>query len=70
MELFLTNVSFIEYYNKTITRLFRGNPLYGCYGLGVTIFCLGIIRDALFVPCVLVYSSNPALLEHIYTNSH
>ena len=38
-----------EYYNKTITKLFGGNPRAGCYALAVTIFSLGIIRDFLYV---------------------
>jgi phosphatidylethanolamine/phosphatidyl-N-methylethanolamine N-methyltransferase len=36
-----------EYYHKTITRLFKGNRLYGCYALAVTIFTIGIIRDSM-----------------------
>lgn len=36
-----------EYHYKTITKLFGGNALYGCYALAVTIFSLGIIRDAM-----------------------
>ncbi|KAL1637991.1 Phosphatidyl-N-methylethanolamine N-methyltransferase [Diplodia intermedia] len=38
----------IEYHNKVITKLFGGNSLYGCYGLAVTIFSLGIIRDIIY----------------------
>jgi len=37
-----------EYHNRTITKLFGGNSLYGCYALAVTIFVLGIIRDTLY----------------------
>ncbi|KKY18483.1 putative phospholipid methyltransferase [Diplodia seriata] len=37
-----------EYHNKVITKLFGGNSLYGCYGLAVTIFSLGIIRDIIY----------------------
>ncbi|KAF2151218.1 phospholipid methyltransferase [Myriangium duriaei CBS 260.36] len=39
-----------EYRNKNITKLFGGNSLYGCYALAVTIFSIGIIRDAMYVP--------------------
>ncbi|KAK3077683.1 hypothetical protein LTS18_009584 [Coniosporium uncinatum] len=39
-----------EYHNKTITKLFRGNSLYGCYALALTIFSLGIIRDSMYIP--------------------
>lgn len=37
-----------EYRNKTLTKLAGGNGLYGCYGLAVTIFSLGILRDFLY----------------------
>ncbi|KAG0312272.1 Phosphatidyl-N-methylethanolamine N-methyltransferase [Linnemannia gamsii] len=37
-----------EYRTKFITRMFKGNGLYGCYALAATIFTLGLIRDALF----------------------
>lgn len=39
---------YTEYHNKVITKLFGGNSRYGCYGLAVTIFSLGIIRDYLY----------------------
>ena len=38
-----------EYRNKTITRLFGGNPRLGCYFLTVCIFSAGILRDHLYV---------------------
>lgn len=47
-ELCLIRETHPEYHNKTITKLFNGNSLYGCYGLAVTIFSLGIIRDAMY----------------------
>ncbi|KAG0280980.1 Phosphatidyl-N-methylethanolamine N-methyltransferase [Linnemannia exigua] len=37
-----------EYRSKFITRMFKGNALYGCYALAATIFTLGLIRDAVF----------------------
>lgn len=37
-----------EYHNKVITKVFRGNPYYGCYALAVVIFAIGIIRDSLY----------------------
>ncbi|KAG0226564.1 phospholipid methyltransferase-domain-containing protein [Mortierella sp. GBAus27b] len=37
-----------EYRSKFITRLFKGNALYGCYALAATIFTLGLIRDGIF----------------------
>ncbi|KAF9264510.1 methylene-fatty-acyl-phospholipid synthase [Marasmius fiardii PR-910] len=36
-----------EYRNKTITRIFGGNPYYGCYFLTVMIFSFGMFRDHL-----------------------
>lgn len=39
----------LEYRNKTITRLFGGNPRNGCYFLAVMIFSFGIFRDSLCV---------------------
>lgn len=39
----------LEYNNKTITRLFGGNRLRGCYFLAGTIFTIGIIRDLMYV---------------------
>lgn len=38
---------FIEYRNKTITRVFGGNTRYGCYFLAFMIFSFGILRDSL-----------------------
>lgn len=37
-----------EYRNKSITKLFGGNARYGCYALALTIFSLGMVRDALY----------------------
>ena len=37
-----------EYSNKTITKLFGGNSLRGCYALAVTIFGLGVFRDVMY----------------------
>lgn len=41
-------VARLEYNNKTLTKMAGGNPLMGCYGLAITIFSLGIIRDYLY----------------------
>ncbi|KAF2447861.1 phosphatidylethanolamine N-methyltransferase [Karstenula rhodostoma CBS 690.94] len=51
-----------EYYNKTITKLFGNNPRYGCYGLAVTIFSLGILRDFLYDTALAHQPTHPALL--------
>ncbi|KAL2049007.1 hypothetical protein ABVK25_010759 [Lepraria finkii] len=37
-----------EYHNKTLTRLFGRNSLRACYALAITIFSLGLFRDALY----------------------
>ncbi|KAI8385035.1 phospholipid methyltransferase-domain-containing protein [Radiomyces spectabilis] len=37
-----------EYRSKILTKLAGGNPRLGCYGLAITIFSLGIIRDYLY----------------------
>ncbi|KAF4580696.1 Phosphatidyl-N-methylethanolamine N-methyltransferase [Pleurotus pulmonarius] len=37
-----------EYRNKTITRIFGGDPYKGCYFLAFMIFTFGILRDSLY----------------------
>jgi methylene-fatty-acyl-phospholipid synthase len=37
-----------EYHSKILTKLAGGNSRLGCYGLAVTIFSLGIVRDILY----------------------
>ncbi|KAL1699131.1 phospholipid methyltransferase-domain-containing protein [Schizophyllum commune] len=37
-----------EYRNKTITRIFGGNPKAGCYFLALMIFSFGMLRDSLY----------------------
>lgn len=46
--IFWNTVARQEYHSKILTRLFRGNRLYGCYFLAVTIFSLGLFRDFLY----------------------
>lgn len=50
-----------EYHNKTLTKLAGGNPYYGCYGLAVTIFTIGLIRDALYERALRVQPTHPLL---------
>lgn len=50
-----------EYRNKTITKMFGGNALYGCYALAVTIFSLGIIRDAIYERALRTQPSHPLM---------
>lgn len=51
----------IEYHNKVLTRLFGGNRLYGCYFLALTIFLLGLFRDALYERALRAQPSHPLL---------
>ncbi|KAI4722354.1 phospholipid methyltransferase [Aureobasidium sp. EXF-10727] len=53
---------FAEYHNKTITKLFGGNSLYGCYALAVTIFTLGIVRDSIYERALRAQPTHPLLL--------
>ncbi|KAH8598803.1 phospholipid methyltransferase-like protein [Bisporella sp. PMI_857] len=46
--IFWNTIARQEYHNKVLTKLANGNSLYGCYGLAVAIFSLGIFRDALY----------------------
>jgi len=52
-----------EYHYKTISTLFGGNRLHGCYGLAVVIFSLGIVRDALYERALRSQPSYAPLLE-------
>lgn len=52
-----------EYRNKTLTKLAGGNALYGCYGLALTIFSLGIFRDAVYERALRVQPTHPLLLS-------
>ncbi|CAK3892905.1 Phosphatidyl-N-methylethanolamine N-methyltransferase [Lecanosticta acicola] len=54
-----------EYKYKTITKLAGGNPYYGCYALAVTIFSIGLIRDALFERALRAQPSHPMLLGFV-----
>ncbi|KAF8750091.1 Phosphatidyl-N-methylethanolamine N-methyltransferase [Rhizoctonia solani] len=46
--LFWNCVAQNEYHNKTITKTLRGNRYLGCYLLAITIFSLGMFRDAMY----------------------
>ncbi|KAK5167991.1 Phosphatidyl-N-methylethanolamine N-methyltransferase [Saxophila tyrrhenica] len=54
-----------EYHNKTLTRLAGGNALYGCYALAATIFCLGLVRDAIYERALRFQPAHPALLGFV-----
>jgi len=54
-----------EYRNKTLTKLAGGNPYYGCYILAVTIFSIGIIRDALYERALRDQPIHPSLVGFV-----
>ncbi|TKA22231.1 Phosphatidyl-N-methylethanolamine N-methyltransferase [Salinomyces thailandicus] len=54
-----------EYHHKTLTKLAGGNALYGCYGLALTIFTLGLIRDALYERALRSQPTHPLLLTFL-----
>jgi phosphatidylethanolamine N-methyltransferase len=54
-----------EYHNKVLTRLFGGNSRIACYGLGITIFSLGIFRDLLYERALRFQPTLPALQSPI-----
>ncbi|KAI9738873.1 MAG: Phosphatidyl-N-methylethanolamine N-methyltransferase [Claussenomyces sp. TS43310] len=51
-----------EYHRKILTKLAGGNARYGCYGLAVTIFSLGIFRDLLYERALRAQPSLPLLM--------
>lgn len=55
----------LEYSNQTLTKFAGGNARYGCYGLAVTIFFLGLFRDALYERALRAQPSHPALLGFV-----
>lgn len=59
---FWNTVARLEYNHKTLTKLAGGNPYYGCYGLAVVIFSIGLIRDAFYEQALRAQPSHPALL--------
>ncbi|KAG2201954.1 phospholipid methyltransferase-domain-containing protein [Mucor mucedo] len=48
-----------EYNKKLLTKLAGGNGRFGCYGLAVTIFTLGITRDFLYHNALAAQPSHP-----------
>ena len=58
----LTHISAaLEYHHKVITKACGGNRLMGCYALAVTIFLLGLFRDALYERALRHQPSHPLL---------
>ncbi|KAK4046576.1 Phosphatidyl-N-methylethanolamine N-methyltransferase [Microbotryomycetes sp. JL201] len=61
--LFWNIVARQEHRNKVLTKLAFGNPYWGCYGLALTIFTLGILRDHLYQVALSEQPTLP-LLQH------
>ncbi len=51
-----------QYRSNFLLKLAGGDPYRGCYGLAVTIFSIGLIRDHLFLEALKASSSSPWLL--------
>ncbi|KAL8802419.1 MAG: hypothetical protein Q9182_003842 [Xanthomendoza sp. 2 TL-2023] len=58
---FWNTVARREYHHKTLTRLFNGNSQLACYALALTIFSLGLFRDALFERALRSQPTHPSL---------
>ncbi|KAL8693011.1 MAG: hypothetical protein Q9218_002068 [Villophora microphyllina] len=50
-----------EYHHKILTRLFNGRRNLACYALALTIFSLGLFRDALFERALRHQPVHPSL---------
>lgn len=59
--LFWNIVARQEYHNKVLTRLFGGRSQTACYGLAITIFSLGLVRDYLYERALSAQPSYPLL---------
>ncbi|KAI1662123.1 phospholipid methyltransferase [Daldinia decipiens] len=59
--LFWNIVARREYHNKTLTKLFGGRSQAACYGLALTIFSLGLVRDFLYERALRHQPSYPLL---------
>ncbi|KHJ33682.1 putative methylene-fatty-acyl-phospholipid synthase [Erysiphe necator] len=60
------NLYLSEYRTKFLTRLAGGNGRLACYGLGVTIFSLGIFRDFLFERAIREQSTSLLLSTPLF----
>jgi len=54
-----------EHRNKTLTNIF--GPRYGCYVLALTIFGLGLVRDALYTQAILSQPPSTLIPQYIAT---
>jgi len=65
--IFWNTVARQEYHNKILTKLAGGNSRLACYGLAVTIFSIGIIRDLLYERALRAQPSHPLLQSALAT---
>ncbi|KAI8579112.1 hypothetical protein K450DRAFT_243927 [Umbelopsis ramanniana AG] len=63
--IFWNIVARAEYRNQVLTKLAGGNPYLGCYGLAVTIFSIGIIRDYLYKLALEEQPAHPLLQTEV-----
>ncbi|CAM0138764.1 Phosphatidyl-N-methylethanolamine N-methyltransferase [Umbelopsis sp. WA50703] len=63
--IFWNTVARAEYHNQVLTRIAGGKPYLGCYGLAVTIFSLGIIRDIIYKAALEEQPVHPLLQTEI-----
>ncbi|KAI1387423.1 phospholipid methyltransferase [Hypoxylon trugodes] len=59
--LFWNIVARQEYHNKLLTKLFGGRSQTACYGLALTIFSIGLVRDFLYERALREQPSYPLL---------
>ncbi|KAI4204069.1 MAG: hypothetical protein LQ350_001462 [Teloschistes chrysophthalmus] len=52
-----------EYHHKTLTHLFNNRSQLACYALALTIFSLGLFRDALFERALRHQPTHPLLTQ-------
>ncbi|CAL8583835.1 Phosphatidyl-N-methylethanolamine N-methyltransferase [Xanthoria parietina] len=60
---FWNTVARREYHHKSLTRLFNGNSQRACYALALTIFSLGLFRDALYERALRSQPTHPFLQQ-------
>ncbi|CAM1501912.1 Fc.00g038960.m01.CDS01 [Cosmosporella sp. VM-42] len=61
--LFWNIVARSEYHYKTLSKIFVGQSREACYGLAITIFLLGLVRDYLYKQAIYEQPTAPTLLN-------
>ncbi|KAK1074704.1 Phosphatidyl-N-methylethanolamine N-methyltransferase [Friedmanniomyces endolithicus] len=54
-----------EYHHSTLTKLFRNNALHANYALALSIFLLGLARDAVYEAALRAQPTHPLLLHPV-----